>query len=446
MMDEEIRTIPLSLESTVNGIKVSIPWAQRQANGAVILRVHMQSPRHSAGELLLNDTDLVAIDAEERPLRTQVRRFWGYSALADVTSAHLQTARFDVGFRLDLLATGGQCGLSIAIIRTFRPGEGPKVAGGPWVFKLRVADEAEVAALARLEAARLEAAQREQAQREQAQREQVQREQAQREQVQREQAQREQAQREAAERDAAQREAARFARARAEAERPDPLRIDRPQQPFEMRREQSEGFVRPDRSDVDEYAGGPGRSRRPARFGRPDRGGRDELRRDTPEFTQPASEQQAVAETAAARFLPVPSEPFAQRPSQPPADMTRQGAQPRENAEARAPQFPSAAAPRTAPPRVRAPRSSSSSTNRMIEAAVLGPAETALEEIGERPRPSPETIPVALERQSESSQESGAEKPAARVRAARPAVRRTPRTSKSADDAEGSAGEATPAE
>src|SRR5581483_4828260 len=149
-----------------NGITVSIPWAQRQANGAVIVRVHAQAPRHTAGELLLNESDVIALDPDERPLRTQVRRFWGYSTLDEVTPAHMQTARFDVGFRLDVAGTGGHCGLSIALLRTFRPGEGPRAVGGPWAFHFRVADDAEVAAAAQFESARIEAARQEAARQE----------------------------------------------------------------------------------------------------------------------------------------------------------------------------------------------------------------------------------------------------------------------------------------
>jgi len=47
-IDDEVRTYQIGLESTRNGITVSIPWAQRQANGAVIVRLHIQSPRHQA--------------------------------------------------------------------------------------------------------------------------------------------------------------------------------------------------------------------------------------------------------------------------------------------------------------------------------------------------------------------------------------------------------------
>src|SRR5579883_2069327 len=112
MNDSDIRTYTLSLVQEANGITVSIPWAQRQANGAVIVRVHAQAPRYQAGELLLNESHVIALDPDERPLRTQVRRFWGYSALDEVTPAHMQTARYDVGFRLDVANTGGHCGLS----------------------------------------------------------------------------------------------------------------------------------------------------------------------------------------------------------------------------------------------------------------------------------------------------------------------------------------------
>src|SRR5581483_4840403 len=154
-----------------NGITVSIPWAQRQANGAVIVRVHAQAPRYQAGELLLNESDVIALDPDERPLRTQVRRFWGYSALDEVTPAHMQTARYDVGFRLDVAGTGGHCGLSIALLRTFRPGEGPRAVGGPWAFHFRVADDAEVAAAAQFESARIEAARQEAARQEAARQE-----------------------------------------------------------------------------------------------------------------------------------------------------------------------------------------------------------------------------------------------------------------------------------
>jgi hypothetical protein len=170
-IDDEVRTYQIGLESTRNGITVSIPWAQRQANGAVIVRLHIQSPRHQAGELLLNETDIIALDPEERPLRTQVRRVWGYASLGDVTRAHLQTARFDAGFRLDIAATRGYCGLAIALLRTFRPNEGPRTVGGPWVFKFRVADDAEVAQAIRAEAARQQAAREEAARQEAARQE-----------------------------------------------------------------------------------------------------------------------------------------------------------------------------------------------------------------------------------------------------------------------------------
>jgi len=170
-IDDEVRTYQIGLESTRNGITVSIPWAQRQANGAVIVRLHIQSPRHQAGELLLNETDVIALDPEERPLRTQVRRVWGYASLGDVTRAHMQTARFDAGFRLDIAATRGYCGLAIALLRTFRPNEGPRTVGGPWVFKFRVADDAEVAQAIRAEAARQQAAREEAARQEAARQE-----------------------------------------------------------------------------------------------------------------------------------------------------------------------------------------------------------------------------------------------------------------------------------
>jgi len=211
MVDEEIRTYPFSLEETENGITVSIPWVQRHANGAVIARVHMYSPKHTAGELLLNEGDVIALDQDERPLRTQVRRFWGYTSLGDIAPAHMQTARFDVGFRVDLAATGGHCGLAIAIIRTFRPGEGPKAAGGPWVFRFTVADDAEIAAAIRAEADRAGAAQREASQREAAQRE-------------------------AAERDAAQREAARHRRRQRDREEREPLAPAQDRQVVQKRR------------------------------------------------------------------------------------------------------------------------------------------------------------------------------------------------------------------
>src|SRR5579883_871708 len=165
MPDEEIRTYQLSLEQTVNGVTASIPWAQRQPSGAVIVRIHLRSPRYTAGELLLNEGDLIALDPDERPLRTQVRRFWGYQALADVSPAHLETARFDAGFRLDIASSDGWCGLNIAIVRAFNPQEGPRAIGGPWVFRFRVADDREVA-LARAEAERIERERQEAAQRE----------------------------------------------------------------------------------------------------------------------------------------------------------------------------------------------------------------------------------------------------------------------------------------
>ncbi len=239
MNDTEIRTYSLSLTQEANGITVSIPWAQRQANGAIIVRVHVQAGRHSAGELLLNESDVIALDPDERPLRTQVRRFWGYSALEEVTPAHMQTARFDVGFRLDVASSGGHCGLSIALMRSFRPGEGPSAVGGPWAFRFRVADDAEAAEAAQAEGARIEAARQEAARHEAARQE-------------------------AARLDAERREANRLERARidaARAERPVP------QRPPEFEGQLAEPGQRParlpdDRREVD-------RARRPGRFLRP---------------------------------------------------------------------------------------------------------------------------------------------------------------------------------
>ncbi len=417
-MDDEIRTIPLSLESTINGIAVSIPWAQRQANGAVILRVHMQAPRYSAGELLLNEGDLIALDPDERPLRTQVRRFWGYTALSDVTAAHLQTARFDVGFRLDLLASRGQGGLSISIIRTFRPGEGPKAVGGPWVFKFRVVDENEIASLARSEAARIEAAQREQAQREQMQRD-------------------------VAERDAAQREAARLARARAEAERGGPLRTDRlqpssispsSQSPLpinEGRREPYEGYGRPDRGDGDEYAAG--RGRRPSRFGRRDSAGRDDSRRDVLEPPHTRQSQPVQAPLSMPPASPVEPPPPAAEPSLPAP----------EQASPSAPVSPV----RATASRSRGPRSVASAANRTIEDAVMGPAETALEAVGERPR-ALATDPAQISSSDHAADDVPSdEKPAARARTTRPAApRRAPRATvrKSGSEDEGGPSDSDP--
>jgi hypothetical protein len=165
-IDDEVRTFQIGLETTRNGVTVEAPWVQRQANGAVIVRLHIRSPHHQAGELLLNETDVIALDPDERPLRTQVRRVWGYAVLADVTPAHMETARFDVGFRLDLASSRGFCGLSIALLRAFNPAEGPRAIGGPWVFKFRVADDAEIAEAVRAEAARQQAAREEAARQE----------------------------------------------------------------------------------------------------------------------------------------------------------------------------------------------------------------------------------------------------------------------------------------
>src|SRR5579875_1124936 len=115
-IDDEVRTYQIGLESTRNGITVSIPWAQRQANGAVIVRLHIQSPRHQAGELPLNETDVIALDPEERPLRPQARRLWRYPSPGAVPRAPMPTARFDAAFRLDLPATRGYCALPIALL------------------------------------------------------------------------------------------------------------------------------------------------------------------------------------------------------------------------------------------------------------------------------------------------------------------------------------------
>ena len=170
-LDDEVRTFQIGLETTRNGVTVEAPWVQRQANGAVIVRLHIRSPQHQAGELLLNDTDVIALDPDERPLRTQVRRVWGYATLDDVTPAHMETARFDVGFRLDIAASRGFCGLAIALLRAFNPTEGPRAIGGPWVFKFRVADDDEVAEAVRNEAARQQAAREEAARQEAARQE-----------------------------------------------------------------------------------------------------------------------------------------------------------------------------------------------------------------------------------------------------------------------------------
>lgn len=240
MNDADIRTYTLSLVQEANGITVSIPWAQRQANGAVIVRVHAQAPHHSAGELLLNETDVIALDPDERPLRTQVRRFWGYSALEEVTPAHMQTARYDVGFRLDVAGTGGHCGLSIALLRTFRPGEGPRAVGGPWAFSFRVADDAEVAAAAEAENTRIEAA-RADAARQEAVRQETARVEAER------------------------REAQRQERARLEAARGERLAA---QQPADSSNLSAEPAQRPPRPAEERREGD--RSRRPGRFLRPE--------------------------------------------------------------------------------------------------------------------------------------------------------------------------------
>ncbi|MHB8578210.1 MAG: hypothetical protein ACYDCQ_23100, partial [Dehalococcoidia bacterium] len=248
MMEEDVRTYHVAQEATADGITVSVPWIQRQANGAVIARLHISSPRYTAGELLLTEQDLTALDPEERPLRTQVRRFWGYTLLKDVTAAHLQTARFDVGFRADIAATRGLCGLSISIIRTFRPGEGPRAAGGPWVVRFPIADEAEIAAALEAEAARQEAAQREAAQREAA---------------------REAAQREATQREAARLERIRQENARLEATRLERLAALRPPEPVA----QPAPVVAPEpvasiESDYPTITQPSDRGRRPPRFGR----------------------------------------------------------------------------------------------------------------------------------------------------------------------------------
>lgn len=247
MNDSDIRTYTLSLVQEANGITVSIPWAQRQANGAVIVRVHAQTPRYQAGELLLNESDVIALDPDERPLRTQVRRFWGYSALDEVTPAHMQTARYDVGFRLDVAGTGGHCGLSIALMRTFRPGEGPRAVGGPWAFRFRVADDAEVAAAAAAENARIEAARAEAARQEAARQE-------------------------AARAEAERREALRQERARIDAARAERLPVQPPQ--AEAAGQGVEPAQRlPHAAEERREAE---RSRRPGRFLRPDQLARPE--------------------------------------------------------------------------------------------------------------------------------------------------------------------------
>lgn len=240
MNESDIRTYTLSLVQEANGITVSIPWAQRQANGAVIVRVHAQAPRYQAGELLLNESDVIALDPDERPLRTQVRRFWGYSTLDEVTPAHMQTARYDVGFRLDVAGTGGHCGLSIALLRTFRPGEGPRAVGGPWAFRFRVADDAEAAAAAEAENARIEAARLEAARQEAARQE-------------------------AARIEAERREALRQERARSEGVRAERLAA---QQPSEATNQAAEPAQRPPRPAEERRE--PERQRRPGRFLRPD--------------------------------------------------------------------------------------------------------------------------------------------------------------------------------
>ncbi len=64
----------------------------------------------------------------------------------------------------------------------------------------------------------------------------------------------------------------------------------------------------------------------------------------------------------------------------------------------------------------------------------MGPAETALEEMGERPRSSePAPVPALAAGQSGEADLSLDQPVAGRVRAARPAVRRAPRTRKSPD-------------
>jgi len=344
MVDEEIRTYPFSLEETENGITVSIPWVQRHANGAVIARVHMYSPKHTAGELLLNEGDVIALDQDERPLRTQVRRFWGYTSLGDIAPAHMQTARFDVGFRVDLAATGGHCGLAIAIIRTFRPGEGPKAAGGPWVFRFTVADDAEIAAAIRAEADRAGAAQREASQREAAQRE-------------------------AAERDAAQREAARQARLRADAERAAQVRTRDTEYASEPRSEVTDGIPRLARAEGDEYGQGLGRGRRLQRFGQPERGPRGDERRE-------------------------------------PIEATADGPEPETEPEP---------APRAPVPRDSVQRGSLRDERRIAEAAIMGPAETAAEAVGEAepapaaPKPARTRAPRAKPRPGPRATSASAE-------------------------------------
>ncbi|HLZ71960.1 MAG TPA: hypothetical protein VKV26_18810 [Dehalococcoidia bacterium] len=270
MNDSDIRTYPLSLTEEANGITVSIPWAQRQANGAVIVRVHAQAPRHTAGELLLNESDLIALDPDERPLRTQVRRFWGYSTLEEVTPAHMQTARFDVGFRLDLASSGGHCGLSIALLRSFRPGEGPRAVGGPWAFRFRVADDAEVAAAAQAEGARIEAARLEAARAEAARQE-------------------------SGRLDAERREATRQERARIEAARAERLASLR----GEAEAVPAEAAARFPRPPDDRYEANGGR--RPGRFLRPEQvAGTEE---EAPTYDEPPQPPAATV-SEAAEFAP----------------------------------------------------------------------------------------------------------------------------------------------
>jgi hypothetical protein len=274
MNDTDIRTYTLSLMHEANGVTVSIPWAQRQANGAVIVRVHAQAARHTAGELLLNESDVIALDPDERPLRTQVRRFWGYSTLDEVTPAHMQTARFDVGFRLDVAGTGGHCGLSIALLRTFRPGEGPRAVGGPWAFHFRVADDAEVAAAAQAESARIEAARQEAARHEAARQE-------------------------AGRLEAERREAIRQERARIEAVRAERLTAQRQLEGEAHPAEPAQPSARAvdERRDTD-------RLRRPSRFLRPDQVARGEDETAPLETASPPAASAPPAVEAAA-----PSEP-----------------------------------------------------------------------------------------------------------------------------------------
>jgi len=362
MNDEEIRTYPVALEVEQNEITMSIPWAQRQPNGAVIARVHVRSPKYSAGELLLAESDLVALDPDERPLRTQVRRVWGYGSLAELTPEHLQTARFDVGFRIDLAATRGGCGLSVAIVRTFRPGAGPKAVGGPWVFRLRVADEQEIAAAVRADAARQEA-------------------------LRQESARQEAARQEALRLEMERREAARLERLRVEA-----MRVERPvqqrperlvQAPVDVAAE-NERYVRAERAENASGGQLDTRSRRPPRFVRPERVLRQERPLQVDQL--PTSAGEGTATAAAAAKLPdlAPAEP--PQSEQPPLVETPTA----HDSLTAGPAEPAGEGPATVNPPVRAratPRTRTSRTSSRRPAATADSAEVGAVVAPKEPEP-----------------------------------------------------------